>query len=672
VPRPPPPDHPLLFTPEESRRPPRLFGLPPSDWRAPRLADLPQDWNLHPRVSIDCETRDEKLRVLGPGVRRGAYMVGYSFCPEGGRGWYVPLAHEGGDNVEDPAQALQYLRDQAKNYRGEIVGARLDYDLDFMAEAGVVFHPDCRFLDVQVAEPLIDELQFSYSLDNILERHGLPKKDESLLRKAAKAYEVDPKVGLWRLPARYVGPYAEGDAEKPLRLLRKQEVLLERDGLQRVWKQGQLILPILLKMRRRGVAVDFDQLDRVERFSLAEEAKAWGFVARETSISIAVGDGSKKDALLRVFQAIGVDVGKTATGQPSITKEWMEGLKHPVATAVRRARKMAHLRTTFVNQVREHAVNGRVHATFNQTRMESADGAGDVGVAFGRLSCSDPNLQNQPARDPELGPMWRKVYVPDEGKQWASLDFSQQEPGGMLHLACLSGPGTRYFIGDRAHASALQMAERKRRDPTVDYHTMFTSFVHGPHVLLMDKKSKELKVIRDPCKNIFLGVCYGSGGAKVCNTIGLPTEWKQKRDGKWIEIAGAEGQAILDKVDANVPWLRATQQALSKAAKDRGWVKTPFGRRLHFERDRNGEYDFTYKAMNRAVQGMAAEQTFESMIVLDAMGAPIQIQVHDELGLSVEDRPEAERYARAMEETYPLTVPNRVDVEIGPSWGEAK
>lgn len=669
--RKPHPDQQPLFAVEESTRPPRLFGLPPSDWTPPALEDLPQDWSRFRRLSIDVETRDEKIKVLGPGVRRGAYIVGYSFCPEGGRPRYVPLRHAGGDNVENPDKALEYLRYQAARYNGEVVGARLDYDLDFMEEAGVKFSPDASMMDVQVAEPLIDENQWSYSLDNILKRHGLEGKDETLLRDAARAYETDPKLGIWKLPARYVGPYAEGDVRLPLELLKKQEIILERDALQRVWRQGQQALPILVKMRRRGVRVDFDQLDRVERYTAAAEAQAWGEVQRHTGVAIAVGDGMKVEVVAQALRAVDVEPPKTPTGKTSITKEWLETVRHPAAAQVRRARKMAHIRTTFVQSVKDHNVKGRIHATFNQTRMEDSAGGGDVGVAFGRLSCQDPNLQNQPARDPELGPMWRKVYVPDEGGQWASLDFAQQEPGGMLDLAVKSGPGTRFYIGERAHRSALEMAERKRRDPKVDYHTMFTAFVHGEHILLYDKKSKELKVLRDPCKNIFLGICYGSGGAKVCHTIGLPTMWKTKRNGEMIEVAGPEGQAILDKVDAAVPWLRATANALSDAAKARGYVRTPFGRRLHFEKGHNGQYDFTYKAMNRAVQGAAAEETLESMILADAAGCYIQLQVHDELGMTVVDRAEAERYARMMEQAMPKSVPNRVDVEIGPSWGEA-
>lgn len=659
---------PPRLTPPTSQVQLSLFP-PESAWRPPRLSELPQDWSLLPRLGVDTETCDLQLSELGCGARRGAFLAGISLCGEGDRPWYLPLAHQGGDNVESPEQALRYVREQAARYQGEVVGANLNYDLDMLAEAGVVFHPNCRFLDVQVAEPLLDELQHDYSLDAILERHGMPKKEEVLLKEAASAFRLHPKKDLWRLPARYVGPYAEADASRPLELLRKQEAVIQRDGLGRVWDLGIRMLPVLLKMRRRGIRIDFDQLDRVEKFSIAQESQAWGEVLRLSGIHVKLGDGFKAEVVAQAFRAVEIEPPRTPkTGAPSIDKYWLETIKHPVAAAVRRARKFSQLRTTFVASVREHAIRGRVHTTLNQTRMEK-EGGGEGGAAFGRLSSSDPNLQQQPARDPEIGKMWRKVYLPDEGAQWASLDFSQQEPGLMLHYAVASGPER---LGASAHAAAVAAAEQKRRDPKVDYHTMFTSFAYGDWVLLEDKKSPRLKAVRDPCKNIFLGICYGSGGAKVCKTLGLPTQWiMSRRTGAMVEIAGPEGQAILDKVDRGVPWLRKTAETVETVAKSRGYIRTLMDRRLHFKPDGQGGYEYTYRAMNRAVQGSASEQTAESMIRLDEMGADLLLQVHDELDENIESREQAEAHAREMENVVQLHVPSRVDVEIGPSWGEA-
>lgn len=642
-----------------------LFA-PESAWKAPSLSDLPSDWTRYSRIALDTETRDDHLKTMGCGARRGAYPVGYSFCPEGDRPWYVPLKHFEGGNVEDPEQGLRYLREQAALYEGEIVGAKLDYDLDILASAGIVF-PRARFLDVQVAEPLIDELQFSYSLDSILQRHGLPLKDESLLREAAVAYGVDPKKDLWKLPARYVGAYAEADVQRPLELLRKQEAIIERVGLQRIWQMEQRITPILVKMRRRGVAIDQDQLDKVERFAIAEETKAWGEVLRHTGVNIKVGDAMKAEVVAQAFRAVDIEPPRTAKGSVSIEKNWLENLKHPVGGLIRRARKMSQLRTTFVASVRQHTINGRIHCTFNQIKMER-EGGGDGGAAYGRLSCSDPNLQQQPARDPEIGPMWRKVYIPDQGKMWASLDYSQQEPRLALHTAIISGPQR---IGERAHASALAAAQRYWADRNTDSHTMFVQMVDGDDIVT----KPQFKQRRTILKNTYLGICYGMGGPKLCRELGyatkfIPDKWNP---GALREVAGDEGQALLDLVDEKVPYVRATAAAVEAAAKAKGYVITLMGRHCHFPPGRDGrKYDWTHKAFNRVIQGGAADQTKWAMIALDEAGAELQLQVHDEFDESVETREEAERHAEIMENCVELKVPSKVDLEVGPSWGEVK
>jgi len=356
---------------------------------------------------------------------------------------------------------------------------------------------------------------------------------------------------------------------------------------------------------------------------------------------------------------------KTATGKPSITKQWLDALKHPVAEAVRRARKMSQLRTTFVASVREHEVRGRVHCTFNQV-VTSDEEDKTVGGRYGRLSCCDPNLQQQPARDPEIGPMWRSVYVPDHGCEWGSLDYSQQEPGLAIHFAVAAGPD---LIGERGYESAVAAMEAKWRDPSLDYHTNFTAMVHGEYVFGLDKKA--LKLLRDPCKNIFLGICYGEGGPKLCRDLGYPTQIIEDHHGRKREVAGPEGQALLDLVDARVPYVRKISAAVERVAKERGFIVTGGGRQLHFPTDQWGNYDWTWKAFNRLIQGTAADQMKTATAVLHEAGVPLQLQVHDELDLSLAGgRPEGERYAREMVECFPLRVPVRVDVEVGPSWGK--
>lgn len=639
---------------------------PETAWRVPRLSELPQDWNKARRVSVDVETCDPLLKKLGIGVRRGGYVVGISFALEGeGRGWYLPLKHLGGGNMEDPAAALQYVRDQAARFTGEIVGAKLDYDLDYLASLGVEFPLVEAFRDVQVAEPLLDELQFSYSLDSILGRHGLPLKDETTLRRAAAEYGLDPKGELWKLPGTLVGEYGEGDAMRPLQLLAQQEKLLREQDLWNVWNLESAVLPVLVKMRRRGVRIDLDQLDKVERWSQAEEMKAWGEIARATGIRVKLGDAMKADVLTPVLQSIGVSVPVTAkTRKPSITKDWLAEIEHPVAGHIRRARQVSQLRSTFVNSVREHMVDGRIHCTFNQLKRQKDEEKDETeGAAYGRLSCSDPNLQQQPARDPEIGPMWRAIYIPDEGGMWGQLDYSQQEPRMLLHWAVKAGPAR---LNPHAHAKALEMAEQFRRDPSTDNHTAFTKMVHGDDVVSW----ADFKHKRDECKQIFLGLCYEMGGPKLCKKLGLPTKviehWKT---GRRMEVAGDEGQALLDKVNERVPYIKLLSLDLQKVAKDRGFVRTLSGRRCRFPKDDVGNFDWTHKALNRIIQGGSADQTKTALVEMDRAGLPLQLQVHDEIDLTVDSWEMAELGARIMEECVPLEVPSKVDAECGPNWG---
>jgi DNA polymerase I-like protein with 3'-5' exonuclease and polymerase domains len=573
--------------------------------------------------------------------------------------------------MEDPDQALAYVRHQAAHYRGEVVGAKLSYDIDFLAEAGVVF-PHATFRDVQVAEPLLDELQLSYSLDNILARHGLPGKDEALLREAASIFKCDPKRDLHQLPARYVGPYAEADATRPLTLLKRQEALIDAQGLRRIWDMESALLPVLVRMRRRGVRVDFDRLDQVERFARAEEDKAWGELHRLTGVAIRVGDGMKVNEVARALMAVGITPGRTATGKPSITKDWLATLDHPAGQLIRRARKMSQLRTTFVASIREHAIGDRVHCTFNQTIVESDSGETE-GARPGRLSCVDPNMQQQPTQDPEIGPMWRAIYVAEDDAIWGQMDYSQQEPRGALHFAIASGAerlGTALGSASRgaaAYSIALEAQRRYREDPSTDSHTMFTIMVFGPDVV----NRPDFKQIRDRCKRIFLGICYGMGGPKLCRQLGLPTKIiVHERTGRRTEVAGEEGQALLNLVDQRAPYLRATARAVEEVAKERGYVVTVGGRHCHFPKDAYGNYDWTFKAFNRAIQGTAADQTKHAMICLDREGVQLQLQVHDELDHNLASVEEGRRHAKMMEECFPLNVPSKVDFEYGPSWGQ--
>lgn len=647
-----------------------LFS-PQTDWSPPEVSSLPS-WKGARRVAIDIETSDPELKKTGIGVRRNGRVVGVSIAIEFANVpnldkapcFYLPFGHEGGDNLPED-QVLRYLKDQAADFRGDMITANGHYDYDYLAELGIKFFP--RFYrDIQNAEPLIDENHFSYALGNVLERNGFEGKNESHLVQAAAMFGVDAKAEMWKLPAKHVGPYAEADASRLLPLIQTQERRIQeiddKDGQgARLWDLYNLesqLMPVLLKMRRLGVRIDFDQLDRVEAKTYQEEKVSLEEVTRLSGVTITPKDINRRSVVGKAIEtALGVKLPMTKVG-PSIKKEVLEGLgDHPVVQHFLRARRFNKLRTTFVESIRKHEVKGRIHCSFHQLRRQKEDG-GSAGTITGRLSSGDPNLQQQPARDPEIGKMWRAIYLPEDGAEWACLDYSQQEPRWLVHFAEISN-----CIGAR------EAAECYRNDPTTDNHTMMTKLIHGDEA--WDAWNKvERKHNRDDCKIIYLGLCYAMGGAKLCRGLGLPTKWITVR-GRDLEVAGEEGQRLLDLFNDRVPFIKELARRAENRAKGRGWIKTVLGRHCRFplKKDGSGSFDWTHKALNKLIQGSSADQMKKAMVLADDAGISLQLQVHDELDLSFWDRSEIEHLAEIMLNAVPCNIPHKVDIETGPNWG---
>lgn len=648
------------------------FLKPEVDWTPPDLSSLPE-WGDAKRVGIDVETRDDNLKSLGIGVRRGGQIVGISFTIEDGPSFYLPYRHLGGDNLPEDA-VLRYMRAQATKFEGAYVGANLPYDMDYLWEEGI-FSPNAKYYDVQVAEPLLDELKRSYSLAQIAIDHGIPGKDETQLEAAAKAYGVHPKSGLWQLPARFVGAYAEQDTKLPLEILRRQERKLVEQDLWNVWELESDVLPVLLKMRRRGVLIDQEQLEKVESYSYSEEVKALQVVKQETGHRIEVGDVYRAESYTPALRAIGIEPGKTSTKADRVDAALLGSSDHPVARALLTARKVNKLRSTFAKSIRRYMTNGRIHPTFTQIVRSSDFGKEDdtEGGRYGRLSSKDPNIQQQPSRD-EFADMWRSIYIAEPGSVWGCLDYSQQEPRWTTHFADLMNL-------PKAH----EAAEEYRTNPNADNHDMMAKLTGLP---------------RKQAKSIYLGLCYGQGGGLLCTQLGLPTRfaWSHRLDGqfridyfddyaqmrlaqgdeispRWWKAAGQEGQLILDQFDEKAPFIRKLAKIASGKAKRLGVIKTVSGRKLRFPRSETGEFDWTHKALNRLIQGSAADQTKRAMVLLDREmpNTFIQMQVHDEIDGSFSSVKEARQAAEIMRDAWPNTrVPFRVDIEMGPSWGQIK
>lgn len=625
---------------------------PKSDWKLPRLQDLPC-WRDAKRVAIDIETHDPQLRKMGPGVRRDGRMIGASFAIEEGPSAYLPFGHLTGAQLDEEL-VLSYLQYQAECFRGEIVGANLTYDLDYLWQRGVKFEPSFH-RDVLLAEPLLDENQFTYSLEATANRRLGTGKEESLLDAAAKAYGVDPKAELWKLPSHLVGPYAEADATIPLQVLTVQEKMIAEQRLGKVFDLECELLPGLLRMQRRGVKIDQDRLGSIETDIQSFEMKTAKEISRLSGIKFHYTDITKPTAVDRVLKERGINIPPTPTGKPGTSKEALEEFaQDKVVQLLLEAKVQNKLRTTFVKSIWRYMIGDRIHCSFNQLKRQKEGGKGNSGTVTGRLSATHPNLQQQPGRG-EIGKLWRSIYIPDEGGKWACLDFSSQEPRWISHFA---------YKTPFKHAVANRVAERVvkeyRSNDDLDFHQKMAD--------ILKWKGKEG---RKKAKAIFLGLCYGMGGAKLCRSIGLPTKMKyiEKFD-KEIEVAGEEGWKILQQFKKAAPHVYMLNMAVMEAAKKRGYITTAGGSRCRFERDERGQYDFLYKAPNRLIQGSSAYQIKYAMRDADREGVPLQLQVHDELDLTVWSEKEARDLEEIMLNAIPCEVPAKVDIEIGPNWGE--
>lgn len=634
------------------------------------LSDLPSDWNIASRISLDVETKDPDLRTMGIGVRRpDCYMVGTSISFEDGPSFYLPTKHAGGGNL-DHAQVMRYLKDCAAKFTGIMVNANTSYDLDYLEQEGVTFPQVKAIRDVLVVEALLDELQKEINLDSVSLKHvGVGKDEEGLRRAVASCFpgrrNVNIKKLIWALHAKHVEPYAIRDSQLPLKVLRAQERIMEELELNKVYEVESAVTPVLLKMRRRGIKVNSDKLDKIAIWARKKEAQTLEHIRHMTGVRINVGDLMKPDVVAPALINIGFTPGENAKGGYSIDKDFLNGIDHPVAGLIRWGRQMSQIQTTFISSIRKHMIVSpsgecRIHGTLNQLRAEKEGGDSDAkndlaGAITGRLSGSYPNLQNQLGdNDPKLGPLWRAIYEAED-KLIAAKDYSQQEPKLLVHWSVAAGVRR---IGEEGYNSALKYAEMYKTNPSLDFYEV---------------GAREAKIKRKQAKIVVLARIYGRGGASTCRELKLPTAWIEREfrgELKRWEGAGPEGQALINILDRSMPFASKMLKADTEQAKTCGFIRTILGRRLHFEKNSWGEYDKLHKALNKRIQGSAADQTKVALVELDRAGYYVQLQIHDEIVSSVASEQEARGAVEIMENCLPLFVPSKVDLGLGRSWGE--
>ena len=562
-----------------------------------------------------------------------ARIVGVSFAVKPGEGAYVPLAH---DYLDAPLQlnreeVLEALRPLLEDPNQEKVGQNLKYDCTVLSNHGIT-----------LAGMRFDTMLESYVLDSTGSRHDMDTLALKYLGHKTISYEAVAGKGKGQLsfnevPLEEAGPYAAEDAEVTLRLHRVLFERLQNEQARReVFERIEMpLVPVLSKIERTGVRVDCDML-AAQSAQLAKrtaELEAMAYEEAGAPFNIA----SPKQIQEILFERLELPVlAKTPKGQPSTAESVLAELaeQHELPRLILEHRGLSKLRSTYTEKL-PALVNpdtGRVHTSYHQ-----------AAVATGRLSSSDPNLQNIPVRTAE-GRRIREAFVPAPGMRLIAADYSQIELRIMAHLSA-----------DEGLLDAFEKGE--------DVHRATAAEVFGTPV--EDVSSDQ----RRSAKAINFGLIYGMSAFGLARQLGI-----ERR----------QAQEYIDLYFERYPGVRAFMDAIRAKVREDRFVETVFGRRL-FLADISSSNHARRQAAERAainapMQGTAADLIKLAMLSVDewlrenGCGARIIMQVHDELVLEAPESDTesvAKTVAELMASVADLAVPLKVDVGIGPNWAQA-
>ena len=645
--------------------------MPTTEWVAPTTTEFP-DLRKADEIAIDLETRDPDLKSKGSGAISGnGEVVGIAVAVDGYKN-YFPIAHGEGPNLPRD-QVLKWFKDVCESPATKIFHNAM-YDVCWIRNLGIKING--LIIDTMVAASLIDENRFSFTLNSLSWVYLNKGKNESLLTNAAKERGLDPKAEMWKMPASDVGAYAEEDAALTLELWHLFKKIIIEEDLQNIFNLETDLFPCLVDMRHLGVRVDIEKANQLKTALAIKEENLLQQIKIESGVDTQLWAAR---SIEKVFQKLNLPYEVTEkTGTPSFTKNFISKHNHPVVNMIAEARKINKVRTTFIDTILRHEHKGRIHADINQIRSD------DGGTVTGRFSYSNPNLQQIPARDPDTGPLIRSLFIPEEGCKWGTFDYSQQEPRLVAHYAL------RF-----EYDSAQVIANSYENDPSTDFHQIVADMA---------------EIDRKEAKTINLGLFYGMGKAKLQNELAVS---KEKAD------------ELFNTYHGRVPFVKELMSGVMNAAQQKGRIKTLLGRRCRFPKyepilrgsdwgtfvpaadhermkdlkemgpyllDENGDQEkdvdgkpkknywyknghrraFTYKALNKLIQGSAADMTKKAMVDLYKEGLIGHIQIHDELDFSIESEKQADKIKQIMEHAVELKVPNKVDYESGPNWGEIK
>ena len=602
-----------------------------------------KDLSQAKEIAIDLETKDDGISNgygAGWATNKGE-IVGFAVAVEGWQG-YFPFGHLGGGNMI-PEQVKAYMKKICALPCPKIFH-NAQYDVGWLEASGIKVNGE--IIDTMIAAALIDENRYQYSLNSLSIDYLGEIKAETDLKEAAAAHGVDPKKDMWMLPAEHVGYYAEQDARLTLLLWQRFKQEIQTQSLSTVWELEKDLIPILIKMRQRGVRVEVELAERLRKQMQHQEKELLLAIQKLTGLDIDIWAARQ---VARAFDKLKIDYPRTEkTKEPSFTQNWLVNCKHDIARLIVQAREVNKFHNTFLSSIMKYQVKGRIHAEINQLRSDSG------GTVSGRLSMSNPNLQQVPARNKDFGPKIRSLFIPEEGHQWGSFDYSQQEPRMTVHYAASIGEG---YEGSNELVEAYQNSQ-------ADFHQTVADLVG---------------IERTQAKTIGLGLMYGMGKNKLAISLGLSKD---------------EAEQLISKYNKKVPFVKMLSDRCMSTASDKGVIRTKRGRKCRFDKWETRDfglhqaetYDnavakygrdnikraYTYKALNRLIQGSSADQTKQAMLNCAESGHLPILQIHDELCFNIKNKEHALEIKKIMESAIEFKVPSVTDYKLGRSWGGAK
>jgi len=607
------------------------------DWNIPQYPDL----TGYKDVAVDLETYDPNIKTLGPGwARKDGHIIGIAVAAGEYKG-YFPIRHENSHNL-DPKFTLKWIQKQLSVPDMNVIMHNATYDAGWLRAEGVEIKG--RIIDTMITGALVDENRWSFGLDSLARDYAAVRKDERLLQAAAKDWGVDPKSQMYKLPPKFVGAYAEQDAVATLKLWQSLKVQLEEQELWHIWNIETDLIPCMLDMRSKGVRVDLDKAEQNKKLLRDQANHLRKYIEGEAGMEVDIWASA---SIQKMFDKLGMEYLTTEQGAPSFTKSFLNNHSAKICQALVKLREFDKADATFIDSILRHEHKGRIHTELHSTRRDEG------GTVTGRFSSSNPNLQQIPARDPDIKRMIRGLFIPEEGCKWGSFDYSSQEPRLLVHFAA--------SIPTALRSSVVDNVVEEFNTGDVDLHQMVADLAG---------------ITRKQAKTVNLGIMYGMGVTKLADQLGIPAE---------------EAKDLIQRHRNKVPFVKQLADMASQQAAKNGQIRTLLGRKCRFplwepvqfgvgkprpHDEAQKEYGkeikraFTYKALNRLIQGSAADQTKKAMLDCYNEGLTPMLTVHDELCFNIESQEQADKIKEIMETGVPLKVPSKIDVDIKDDWGE--